>query len=81
MTDQEPKQQPLRRAEAAKYLTDNGYPISPTWLAQLQCRGEGPEMRYFGKYSVYQPEDLLPWARSRLSKTRKGDAKRDADVA
>ena len=81
MVDSRNNKRPLRRAEAAKYLTDHGYKCSPTWLSQLNARGEGPKMRFFGKYSLYFEADLLPWARSMLKKTRKGDAKRDADVA
>lgn len=57
----------LTRREAAMFLTENGYPISFHTLANLACKGGGPTHKYFGRRTFYKPNELLDWAKSRLS--------------
>lgn len=58
----------LNRREAAKFATDNGFRIAPSTLAVMACRGDGPPFVKFGPIPLYDPDDLLEWARNRLSK-------------
>ncbi|HXZ16789.1 MAG TPA: helix-turn-helix domain-containing protein, partial [Roseiarcus sp.] len=57
----------LDTAEASKFLDDNGFPVSPATLNTKRSRGGGPKFRRFGPFVRYEPEDLLMWARSKLS--------------
>ncbi len=57
----------LRRKEAARYLTEQrGLPISAQTLAKYATVGGGPAFRKFGRFPLYQVEDLDAWAHSRL---------------
>ena len=60
----------LRRRESAQFLTESGYPLAATTLAKLACIGGGPVFDSFGKIPLYEPEDLLKWARARSSGKR-----------
>lgn len=72
------KEQPLRdsrpvrltRLEAASFLTENGFPTAKGTLQKLACIGGGPLYRVFGNRALYQPEDLLDWAESKLRAPR-----------
>ena len=57
----------LRRADAARALSEVGYPMARATLATLATRGGGPPYRRFGRVPLYQWGELLDWARSRLS--------------
>ena len=57
-----------RRKEAARALTDNGYPMSVARLAKLIVEGGGPEVVYFGRYPMYPEDRLFAWAEAKLSK-------------
>jgi hypothetical protein len=58
----------VQRAEAARYLTENWFPISEQTLANLARRGGGPVFQKAGKLPVYTPKNLDSWARSKLSR-------------
>jgi hypothetical protein len=59
----------LRRADAARYVSDNwGYPCSPKTLAKYAVIGGGPRFRKAGRYPLYQSDDLDAWVNSKLSK-------------
>lgn len=58
----------LTRREAADFLTERGFRTAPSYLAKLACWGGGPEFRKFGARALYEPDELLKWAESRLSK-------------
>jgi hypothetical protein len=60
-----------RRGDAARFLTENGYPTAPTTLAKLASIGGGPEFIKFGRIPIYEDEKLLEWASSRCSKPRR----------
>lgn len=60
-------EKPLRRAEAAEFLTSKGFPIAVSTLAKLATIGGGPIFRRYGRWPVYQAADLLDWARNRTS--------------
>lgn len=62
-----PARQFMRRRDAAKYLTEHGFPVAANTLMKLASVGGGPVFRKFGRWPVYQPADLDDWARSRLS--------------
>ena len=52
---------------AAQFLSERGYKTAPATLATKRSRGGGPRFRRFGPRIVYEPSELLEWARSRLS--------------
>jgi hypothetical protein len=56
----------LTRAGVAAALTDAGFPISPSTLATLATRGNGPPFRRFGIRVLYPWLSTLEWARGRL---------------
>jgi hypothetical protein len=58
----------LTRPAAAQFLTEQGFPTTPSTLATKATRGGGPEYECFGRRPLYRPSKLLEWARSRLSK-------------
>jgi hypothetical protein len=57
----------LTREAAAEALTAAGFPVSPETLATKASRGGGPRFRKFGPRALYSWDDLLSWARSKLS--------------
>jgi hypothetical protein len=57
----------LGRADAAKALTEAGFPVSPATLATKATRGGGPRYKLFGRRPLYRWGDALEWARGRLS--------------
>jgi hypothetical protein len=57
----------LSRTDAAKALTDAGFPVSPATLATKATRGGGPRYRLFGRRPLYRWGDALEWAQARLS--------------
>jgi hypothetical protein len=57
----------LGRTDAAKALTEAGFPVSPATLATKATRGGGPRYRLFGRRPLYRWGDALQWARGRLS--------------
>jgi hypothetical protein len=57
----------LDTPRAAKFLTDHGFRISPATLNTKRSRGGGPKFRRYGPRVVYEPTELLAWARSDLS--------------
>ena len=61
----------LRRREAAKFLTNEGYPVAPSTLAKLASIGGGPEFESFGRLPLYRPDALLFWAKSRSTGPRR----------
>ncbi|NDF84906.1 MAG: hypothetical protein EB102_00120 [Gammaproteobacteria bacterium] len=56
----------LTRVQAADALTLAGFPISPSTLATLATRGNGPPFRRFGMRVLYTWHSTLEWARGRL---------------
>ena len=56
----------LTRTEAAKVLTESGFPTSPDTLASLASRGGGPPFRKYGRLPLYTTKDLLDWAETRM---------------
>jgi hypothetical protein len=61
----------LGRKQAARALTDAGYPTSPATLATKASRGGGPIYRRFGNRVLYKWPDLLAWAESQTSSPRR----------
>jgi hypothetical protein len=71
MTDNTPVR--LTRIQAAKFLTEQGFPIAPRYFAKLCLPGSGQGPRvdvWFGPRALYLPADLIEWARTRC---RPGD--------
>jgi hypothetical protein len=58
----------LRRADAAKYVTDTySIPCSPKTLAKLACvSSEGPPFRMAGRTPLYPIQNLDTWAQSKI---------------
>ena len=56
---------PLSRSDAAKFLNDHGYKIAASTMTKLACIGGGPPFRHFGRAPIYEPDDLLAWAKSK----------------
>ena len=61
---------PLRRTEAAQFLTDNGYKTAKRTLDVLATRGGGPKFSYWGRIPLYAVADLWQWVESRRSGPR-----------
>lgn len=57
----------LGRAEAAKFLTENGYPITKSTLAKYAVIGGGPAYSKFGQRVSYRQYDLLAWGSEKMS--------------
>jgi hypothetical protein len=57
----------LDSRQAAQFLTEHGFKTAPATLDTKRTRGGGPSFRYFGSRVVYDPPELLEWARTRLS--------------
>jgi hypothetical protein len=55
----------LRRRGASAFLKDNGYPVAESTLAKYATIGGGPPFESFGRIPLYDPDELLSWARSR----------------
>lgn len=55
----------LRRREAAAFLTSEGYPTANSTLAKLASIGGGPKFVKYGRYALYESDDLLAWAKDR----------------
>ncbi len=59
---------PLRRDEAAAYITDtHGLPCSPKTLAKYASVGGGPAFRKGGRIPLYDRTDLDAWALAKMS--------------
>lgn len=56
----------LTRKDAARYLTEIGFPISPGTLANHAVDGTGPDFRIWGRVAQYRPDDLRNWALARV---------------
>ena len=61
----------LLRPEAADFLTDRGFPTTKNTLQKYATTGGGPVYRIFGNRSLYTPDDLLAWAKTKLSPPRR----------
>ncbi len=55
------------RRDAARYLTERGYPTAQRTLEKLACLGGGPSYRLYGRRALYTPHDLIAWAKARTS--------------
>jgi hypothetical protein len=54
------------RKDAARILTDAGYPIAPATLAHFASKGGGPSYKRYGHRAIYETEALFSWAEERL---------------
>ena len=61
----------LTREQAARALSDAGYPTATSTLTTKACRGGGPVYRLFGVRALYRWADLLEWAESKTSAPRR----------
>ena len=61
----------MDRAQAAEFLTQKGFKTARATLAKLACVGGGPEFCSFGRKPLYHAADLLRWAESRTTKSRR----------
>ncbi len=64
-------ERPLRRREAAEFLTERGYTTAPTTLAKYASVGGGPAFFLYGRRPLYTPTDLLAWAKARSTEPRR----------
>ena len=58
----------LRRLDAARALSDLGYPVTYDTLAAAVTRGTGPPYYKFGKYTFYKYGELIAWAEERMQR-------------
>ena len=67
--DNQPQARPsMRRVPAAAYIREkSGAPCSAGTLAKAAVKGGGPVYRYYGKYPIYDPDDLDVYIASRMS--------------
>jgi hypothetical protein len=66
----------LSRADAARFLTENGLPIAATTLAKKAVQGSGPPFRIGNGRALYDPADLLAWAEAQLGPKLRSTAER-----
>ena len=59
----------MDRAQAAEFLTSNGYRTARATLAKLAVTGNGPAYQKFGRRPLYLAADLLQWAQDRCGPT------------
>lgn len=58
----------LRRSQAAELLQERYGAYTSATLARLAVQGGGPPFVKFGRFPLYDPEDLDAWAKARMSK-------------
>ena len=61
----------LLRPEAAKFLTERGFPTAKNTLQKMATTGGGPVYRIWGNRALYTGGDLLNWAEAKLSPPRR----------
>jgi hypothetical protein len=71
----------LGRREAARYLTERGFPTAQRTLEKLACLGGGPIHRIYGRRAIYRPADLVEWAEARTSPPRRHTSEGRANAA
>jgi glycogen debranching enzyme len=59
------------RKATARFLSENGFPISWSHLARLAQRGEGPPFAIWGRDAMYSLDEALQWAQRRLAASRR----------
>ena len=57
----------LSRKETAEFLCEHGFPTKPATLDCLATRGGGPPYHRFGRRVIYDPAEVLAWARARVA--------------
>jgi hypothetical protein len=67
----------MTRDQAARALTQAGFPTAKATLATRATRGGGPPYRLFGVKPLYRWSDVLAWAQSRLSEPRRSTSEQD----
>ena len=55
----------LSRKQASEFLTERGFRTAVATLATMAVKGGGPRFSRFGRRVLYQPEDLIEWAKSK----------------
>ena len=58
----------LTRKGTAQFLSKLGYKTAEATLATYASRGGGPPFRKYGVFPLYDEDEALEWAQSRLSK-------------
>lgn len=56
----------LTRHQATEYLAGIGFPVTGQTLAYEAWKRRGPPYFRFGRDALYNPDELLEWARARL---------------
>jgi len=69
------------RRDAARFLTERGYPTAQRTLEKLACLGGGPTYRLYGRRALYAPADLVAWAEARTSTPRSNTSEARANAA
>jgi len=52
-------------AKLAEFLTENGYPTGKQTIYKICARGEGPPHGQWGTRCLFNPTEVLAWARDR----------------
>jgi hypothetical protein len=58
----------LSRNDAAEWLSEHGFPITPKTLANLAHARKGPPYEKWGKAVSYNTVDLMLWAEQRIER-------------
>ena len=61
----------LLRPEAADFLTERGFHTTKFTLQKYATTGGGPVYRIWGNRALYTRDDLLTWAKAKLSEPRR----------
>ena len=68
------------RRSAAIFLSENGFPIEASTLAKYASIGGGPTFSHWGRKPLYAEPDLLRWAETRCSASKKSTSDRRGAV-
>jgi len=70
----------LSRKNASELLRNHGFDVSPATLAKMACghsSDAGPPMYRFGRFPLYDEEETLNWARSRVIRAKGSQTHQD----
>ena len=68
----------LDRRAASALLAEHGIPCAAATLATYATRGGGPPFSKFGARVVYRRDDLIAWAKGKLTAPRRSTSEADA---
>ena len=69
------------RREIAEFLRARGFPVASRQLEKMASLGGGPPYRIFARKALYEPNEVLMWAKGRMSSPRHHTSEGRANAA